>query len=84
MTAGDKMGPKSNMQMEAQVQDMAVSTFRGGNSTGCPEDRSNFGTYGNSGIDGDMRLSFGLLREEMCGFNYMYRTYGLMHLGHIG
>ena len=39
--------------------------------TGCPEDGSNFGTYGNSGIDGDMRLSFGLLREGMCEFNYM-------------
>ena len=45
--------------------------YIGSNATGCPEDGSNFGTYGNSGIDGDMRLSFGLLREGMCEFNYM-------------
>ena len=40
-------------------------------STGCPEDESNFETYGNSGIGGAMRISFGLLRAGMCWFNYM-------------
>ena len=40
-------------------------------TTGCPEDESNFETYGNSGIGGAMRISFGLLRAGMCWFNYM-------------
>ena len=54
---------------------MAVLISHG---TCCPEDESNFEMYGYSGIGEDMRMFFGLLRGGMCGFNYMYISWGLL------
>ena len=48
--------------------------------TGCPEDGSNFDTPLFSGMVGHIRLIFGVFKVWMCGFNYMYRTKGLMNI----
>ena len=58
------------------VEIVSTNTLQGPQltTTGCPEDGSNFDTPLFSGIVGHIRLIFGVFKEWMCGFNYMYRT----------
>ena len=75
----DEMDPEEIKSTVSDLQQSSLKLFeiaykKVTQTTGCPEDGSNFDTPLFSGIVGHIRHIFGLFKVWTCIFNYMYRT----------